>query len=173
MPNVLIKRTGHPDFENLKFAHLEFQDGDTVSHLALKACTAFPHWHANADEMSLFLVTEALARKISAKEIVFDHKTKTPLFEGDALASADVVQGSYLLALVPPPAPGKNQPLSRTLAWQFQMGGLPAMCFVMFPLSCVCERSTRKQALKRVTHSPPLPPPCLRHLCLARSLFDF
>jgi hypothetical protein len=115
MLNVLVRRTGLVDIESDSFAPFRVEDDlvTNVSQLAAMVCTEFSHWQAHASQTRLFLVPVELARKISGREIVFDptDSQQHPLFEGDTLAQAQVIEGSYLLALVPPPPPasGKNQ----------------------------------------------------------------
>jgi hypothetical protein len=83
------------------FGKVIFEAGADISDLAKLACIAFPHWHADAGQVALFLVPEGRERAVaiqldplSAADIL----NSVPLFADEA-----VIAGSWLLARVPRP----------------------------------------------------------------------
>lgn len=101
-PFVYVKRGGAA-FADDVFAQLPLAAGaTTVADVAARACAAFPHWRAAADQVRLYPLPSAERARAAQRDAASadDVLGGEPLFAGD-----DVAPGTWLLARVPPPPP--------------------------------------------------------------------
>ncbi len=105
MPTVFIKLMGHNvNFGDEGVDEVEIEGSESVARLSGRVCTTLK-LEAQARQVRLFLVPHDRAMKILGREEVFDHTKETPLIPIVSLASANVIEGSCLFALVLPPTP--------------------------------------------------------------------
>ena len=78
------------------FAVLHFFEGDTIGHLADRACVKFPHW-GTADNLSLYLVAKEGDATPTPSAVASAHHLKNT---GWSLLRAEVLSGAWLVARI-------------------------------------------------------------------------
>jgi len=78
------------------FTVLHFFEGDTIGHLADRACVKFPHW-GTADNLSLYLVAKEGDATPTPSAVASAHHLKNT---GWSLLRAEVLSGAWLVARI-------------------------------------------------------------------------
>ena len=101
---LCVAPIGSVAYRDQDFTPVRADDVASIGLLKVRACTAFPHWHANAGLVAFFLVREGRERALAVEA---DPSLAAGILVGaNKLATDDpVVAGSWLLARVPPPPP--------------------------------------------------------------------
>ena len=79
------------------FAEVNIVEGDTISRLAKRACTEFPHW-GTADKLSLYLVAAGGDEEPADEAISAVLSSGGRLGVGWSLSRAEISSGAWLVA---------------------------------------------------------------------------
>ena len=79
------------------FAEVNIVEGDTISRLAKRACTEFPHW-GTADKLSLYLVAVGGDEEPVEEAISAVLSSGGRLGVGWSLSRAEIFSGAWLVA---------------------------------------------------------------------------
>lgn len=102
---AFVKRVRRGDYSAESFVEVPLHESDTVSRLVLRSCEVCA-WGVGASQIQLYLVRAGGRSSPSSEEIAcaLTHACLEVCFQ---LKEADVVNGCWLVALVPDPvAPG-------------------------------------------------------------------
>ena len=80
------------------FAVLDIVEGDTLGHVAERACAKFPSWKADSAQLSLYLVAAGGDEEPAEEAISAVLSTGGRLGVGWSLSRAEISSGAWLVA---------------------------------------------------------------------------
>ena len=80
------------------FAVLDIVEGDTLGHVAKRACTEIPSWKADSAQLSLYLVAAGGDEEPAEEEISAVLSSGGRLGVGWSLSRAEIFSGAWLVA---------------------------------------------------------------------------